>query len=215
MTFVRTYRNSPAVGTDSGEEKSPSTVGYRAYATKDTPSPQEQAHERWEFLNNKTDWATVSAIASEHTNIHDIPKLATFQSFSTQTFYEPSLLYHHHMLFYTHTFHCNRQGHIYSYLPFRPNNHLALRCFVLSADHHSLHIPHERDLSDSSNSRNRLELFRVRPGLGREAVLAAEGLSSILALYVCMVCLCMSERNYVMVCFVDRWSWKLRWLNSM
>ena len=68
MTFVRTYRNSPAVGTDSGEEKSPSTVGYRAYATKDTPSPQEHAHERWEFLNNKTDWATVSAIASEHTN---------------------------------------------------------------------------------------------------------------------------------------------------
>ena len=128
MTFVRTFRNSPAVGTDSGEEKSPSTVGYRAYATKDTPSPQEHAHERWEFLNNKTDWATVSAIASEHTNIHDIPKLATFQSFSTQTFYEPSLLSHHHMLFYTHTFHCNHQGHKYSYLPFRPNNHHALLC---------------------------------------------------------------------------------------
>ena len=129
MTFVRTYRNSPAVGTDSGEEKSPSTVGYRAYATKDSPSPQEQAHERWEFLNNKTDWATVSAIASEHTNIHDIPKLATFQSFSTQTFYEPSLLYHHHMLFYTHI--SLQSSGSYIFVPFRPNNHHALLCHAL------------------------------------------------------------------------------------
>ena len=52
---------------DSGEEKSSSAKGYRAYATKDPPTPTEQAHHRWEFLNNTTDWAAVSDIASEHT----------------------------------------------------------------------------------------------------------------------------------------------------